>query len=835
MRDLGRRAFRGVLWAGAGHVGGRVLVFLATLVLARLLVPSEFGLVAFALAVMYYLEYVADLGLGAALIYRSDADEQRVSSTAFWIGIVGSVALFAASWFAAPLLAQFGPGEEVVPIFRALALQFPLSALGKAHEYRLRRSLQFRTLFAPTFAGGLTKGMMSIALALAGAGAWSLVAGQLAGTLAQSIGLWLVHPFRPSLTISRRHLSPMMRFGLGIVAVGVLGQGAKNFDYLVVGGKLGAAALGVYYLAFRLPELVILTGFRIAGDVLFPFYARLGEERVAAVDDLREGYLRTLRLGAMVAWPAAFSMAALALPLVLTLYGERWRSAADPMALVALWAGLASLATMPGAVFKALGRSWLLTATGVMQVAILFPAIWFAAPYGITAVAGAQVAEKTVSLALLGVVAGRVLGVPWHASFTAGAPALGLSVAVAGVLYSLAAALPPAAALAVGIPLGAAVYLALLRRVVPDGFHMLVRPVLDLRHRAAATSVSVLVVAVAVALAACSQGGETRQRATAAPPPDANVRHTFYVAPRGSDAGPGSRRRPFRTLAHALGRLRYGQRLYVHGGTYSERLKLRVAPGRERARVRVSNFPGERPTLRGQLWLGEPSYWTVRGLRITWAPGNPNEPLVRIYGGTGWKLSRSEIWGAHSTSGLQVDDGPRDDLGRWAVTRNCVHDTFATNGPNQDHNIYVADMSASPRPQGTIARNILFNAENGRGIKLGPGGEDGGPVNVQVSFNTIYNSSQNVSLSRDTSRVTIEHNILVKARESNVTAYKLHGNDNTVRHNIGYGAPTFLDTTSSPGALLDAGGILRSRRPRFDLIGCGGFRPTRFKTYGAYG
>jgi lipopolysaccharide exporter len=484
MRDLGRRAFRGLLWAGAGHVGGRVLVFLATLVLARLLVPSEFGLVAFALAVMYYLEYVADLGLGAALIYRSDAEDPRVSSTAFWIGIVGSLTLFAVCWFAAPLLADIGPGDEVVPLFRALALYFPISALGKAHEYRLRRTLDFRTLFDPTFAGGLTKGAVSIALAVAGAGAWSLIIGQLAGALVQSIGLWVVHPFRPGFVISRSHVKPMMRFGLGIVAVGVLGQGAKNFDYLVVGGKLGAAALGVYYLAFRLPELVILTGFRVAGDVLFPFYARLRDDSVTDVDDeLRHGYLHTVRLGAMVAWPAALGMAALALPLVLTLYGDKWRSAADPMALVAIWAGVGSLATMPGAVFKALGRSWLLTATGVMQIAILFPAVWFAAPYGITAVAASQVAEKTVSLALLGVVVGRVLSLPWYATFAAAAPAFGLSLVMAGVLYGVAAALAPGAAVALGIPLGAVLYLGLLRTVVPDRFEMLARPLLNLRRR----------------------------------------------------------------------------------------------------------------------------------------------------------------------------------------------------------------------------------------------------------------------------------------------------------------------------------------------------------------
>jgi lipopolysaccharide exporter len=833
MRDLGRRAFAGFLWAGASYAAGKLLVFAATVVLARLLVPSEFGLVAFALAVIYYLEYVTDLGLGAALIYRSDADDPRVSSTAFWIGVVGAVVLFAASWLVAPLLADLGPGDAVVALFRVLALQFVFSALGKTHEYRLRRSLQFRRLFWPELAGGLVKGVVSVALALAGAGAWSLVIGQLAGTLSRSVGLWIVHPFRPGLAISRRVVAPMMRFGLGIVAVGVLGQGARSFDYVVVGAKLGAAALGVYYLAFRLPELVIVSGFQVANDVLFPFYARLRDGRVDSDDDLRRGYLQTIRLGAMVAWPAALGLAALALPLVLTLYGEPWRAAAAPMAFVAIWAGLASLASMPGSVFKALGRSWLLTATGIMQIAILFPAIWFAAPHGITAVAAAQVAEKTVSLALLGVITGRVLGVPWHAAFTAGAPALGLSALMAAVLYALAAALPPAAALAVGIPLGGVVYLLLLRRVSPDGFGMLARPLLRLRTRTVAAGLPVLL--VAVFLMSCGGGSDRAAPTGSAAGSTQAARHTFYLAPGGSDAAPGTRQRPFRTFAHALGQLRYGELLYVRGGTYTERVDVQVAPGRSDARVRVSNFPGERPVIRGRLSIGNPSFWTISGLNVTWADGDPDEALVRIYGGTGWELTRSEIWGAHSTAGLEIDDGPLNNLGRWAVTRNCIHDTYPTNGVNQDHNVYVADMMASPHPAGVISHNILFNAENGRGIKLGPGGETGGAVNVSVRFNTIYNSSQNVSLSRDTSRVSIEHNILVKGRESNITAFMLRGTGNVARYNLADAAPKFVDSDSPPGDLLDGGGNVHPRDPRFESIGCKGFRSGQFRTYGAYG
>jgi PST family polysaccharide transporter len=362
-----------------------------------------------------------------------------------------------------------------------LALYFLLTALGKAHQYLLQRNLEFRKLFWPQLLAGLTKGAVAIALALAGAGAWSLIVGQLAGALCQSVVFWIVYPWRPSFVISRAHLRPMLSFGLGIVAVGLLGQGAGNFDYLVVGAKLGAVALGVYYLAFRLPELVILSGFKVANDVLFPFYARLKEGEVDGADELRRGYLETVRLGSMVAFPAAFGMAALALPLVLTLYGEEWRDAAEPLALISIWAGLASLASMPGAVFKALGRSWLLTATGLMQIAILFPAVWFAADYSITAVAAAQVVEKTVSLALLGVIIGRVLHIPWYSTFSAGAPALALSVTMAAVIYPLGTLLPPGLAVAVGIPLGALVYFALLRGVVPRDFRMLTRPLAGAR------------------------------------------------------------------------------------------------------------------------------------------------------------------------------------------------------------------------------------------------------------------------------------------------------------------------------------------------------------------
>jgi len=169
--------------------------------------------------------------------------------------------------------------------------------------------------------------------------------------------------------------------------------------------------------------------------------------------------------------------------IVLVFYGPRWSAAAHPMMFVALWTGLASMASMPGAVFKAMGRSWLLTATGVMQLAILVPAVLISVHWGIAAVAASQVIEKTISLTLLGVVIGRVIKVPWYAAWVAAAPSIAMSAVTGGIVYGIARVLPPVAALTVGIPVGVWVYVTLLRIFMPDVFRKLATPLTALIAR----------------------------------------------------------------------------------------------------------------------------------------------------------------------------------------------------------------------------------------------------------------------------------------------------------------------------------------------------------------
>ncbi|MDQ1521073.1 MAG: hypothetical protein QOI55_2146 [Actinomycetota bacterium] len=309
-----------------------------------------------------------------------------------------------------------------------------------------------------------------------------------------------------------------------------------------------------------------------------------------------------------------------------------------------------------------------------------------------------------------------------------------------------------------------------------------------------------------------------------------HYRHVYYVSPRGNDISPGTGSWPFRTISRALQALGPGDALYVRGGTYREQVKAtHVNSGTPSHRVLVANAPGERPVISGQLWLAYPSYWTINGINVTSDGSNSNQHMINIYGGTGWVLQNSEIWGARSHAALLIDDGDKNNLGQFDVRNNCIHDTYRTNGANEDHSIYVDDTSMSPHTAGVIEHNLIFNSYNGRGIKLGPPGSTGGPQNMVVRYNTFFGAYQNISLSRQASHNRIYRNIFFGAAEANIGTYHLTGTDNVAYDNLAF----------SSARLADAGVTLGSGNrypvdPKFDGISCHGFHP-RVAAARAYG
>lgn len=455
--DVWDRTLRGTLWFYISTYAGKAMVFVSTIVLARLLLKEDFGVAGYGLVVIGFLNVLGDMGIGTAFIYH--ADEEEMADTAFWLNLATGLLLFALTWLAAPLVGRFFQDPQAVPIVRALALNFPLVAIGNIHDAMLRKGLTFRRKFIPDMIKAVSKGSISILLALLGFGAWSLVWGHLGGALLASIALWWVVPWRPQLRLNHRLTDSLVRYGGGIVVVNALGVLLLNVDYLLVGRYLGATALGIYTLAFRLPELLIQEFPIIVSNVLFPTFTKLRDDP----KELTSGIYNALRYSTIVTVPVGVGLALVAGPLVLTLFSERWAEMTPVLTAIALNMTLLSLTFNLGLVYKAQGRPARLSRLVLLRGVILLPAMWWAVtgPATISAVAWTHAAVAFYVVALDLVAARQLLQLSMRAMLASFKPALLGALCMAIVLLSVRshlAPLPAYAQLVISILLGAAVY-----------------------------------------------------------------------------------------------------------------------------------------------------------------------------------------------------------------------------------------------------------------------------------------------------------------------------------------------------------------------------------------
>ena len=430
-------AVRGSFWSFLSHFSGRLIMFVATILLSRLLSTEDFGVAGYAIVTISLLDVFNDLGIGAALIYYRD--DPRREHSGFWLGLGIGLSLLAISWILAPFISMFFNDPRATNVIRTLAIVFPITALSNVHDSLLRKELEFGRKMVPDVLRVLSKGIFSILFALLGYGAYSLIYGYIAGHIVAVIAYWWKHPWRPSFKFEFAHSKELLSYGIGIVSVNVMAAVLVNFDYMLVGRYLGVVALGIYTLSFRIPELLIKGICSNVAKVVFPVYTKLRDN----LAHLSEGFLTTLRYIAMFTVPAAVGLALTARPFVLTVFSEKWSGAIAVIPAISLYTLFRSLTFNAGDVYKAQGRIRLLNKLSILQAAILIPALWWSV-LEFRSMAG--VAWTQAAVAFLGViikiaVACRILQISFRAFLNAVEPAILstaiMAVAVAGALYLL--------------------------------------------------------------------------------------------------------------------------------------------------------------------------------------------------------------------------------------------------------------------------------------------------------------------------------------------------------------------------------------------------------------
>jgi O-antigen/teichoic acid export membrane protein len=369
---LDGKILRGSGWVGLSLAGQQLASILSLFVLARLLEPKAFGLVALAWTVLAFAEQIQESGVGSALIYRRHDIERAAASALIWAPLA-SLILYAATFLLAPLLAQLLRTPGLVSVVRVLGLVLLLRGLMVVPSAILERNLAYRARAKADIGASFAQVVVSVALAFAGFGVWSLVFGALAGTAAQGVILWMVVPWRPSpAAASRRVLIEMMRYGRFVSAGSMLNVLDNTIDNIMIARMLRTTPLGYYVMAFRVADFPNSVIGHVVGRVMFPVYSMLQGD----LETVRRAYIQNLQRIAIVALPVSVGIAIAAKPIVLVLFGEKWLPAVTPLRILAFYGLIKAFAAPAGELFKGIGKPHLGPLFSILHLGLAVPVLY---------------------------------------------------------------------------------------------------------------------------------------------------------------------------------------------------------------------------------------------------------------------------------------------------------------------------------------------------------------------------------------------------------------------------------------------------------------------------
>jgi len=458
------RAVRGVPWTLLSYGANRAVLILSTVVLARLLTPADFGVVALATVALMLLALFKDLGLGGTLIVRRDLDE-RAKGTVLTLMLVSGLALALLAAAAAPLAADAFDEPRLAGVLAALGSMLVIGGFTGFYEALLQAELEFRRRFYALMVQAAAISAVSIALAAAGAGVWSLVLGQVLGLLCFAVALVVLAPVRIRPSFSRSTARDAFATGRGFLIQSATSFLRQNADYVVVAQAFGSRGLGFYSMAYRLGEMPYLGVADPVARVTFPGFARLRARGV----DVAEPFLKVLRLVALVCCPLGVLLSALADPFTAVVFGESWLPMVGALTVLGVWAAVRPVESTLAWMLNSVGHAARAAMVSTVILLPLVPAVVLAATWGgIEAVAWVVLGDALLSLVLLGRAADRHGGVAIRSQTLAVLPVFAASAVAWAAARGPAAWLdPPIVGLAAGTAAGTLAYAAVLALIDP--------------------------------------------------------------------------------------------------------------------------------------------------------------------------------------------------------------------------------------------------------------------------------------------------------------------------------------------------------------------------------
>ena len=332
--SLRKKSISSFFWAALEQMGNQTISLVVSIILARILLPKDFGLIGMILIFMAIGKAIIDSGLSQSLI-RSKKVTNVDFSTVFFFNVSLSFILYGALFFLAPLVSQFYEEPILTSIIRWYSLVFILTALGSIQQTRFIKTLRFKVFFKIAFPSILLGGGIGVFMALNDFGVWSLVASAVSQAFFNTVFLWIFSNWRPRLVFSLAQFKKHFNYGYKLTMSSIIDVGYRNIYAVLIGKYYSARELGYYNRADTLQQLPVANIGAILTKVTFPVFAKVQDDNVK----LKYAIKLIIKSVTTVLAPLLLLAAALGEPLFRFILTEKWLPAV-PYFQILCWAGI---------------------------------------------------------------------------------------------------------------------------------------------------------------------------------------------------------------------------------------------------------------------------------------------------------------------------------------------------------------------------------------------------------------------------------------------------------------------------------------------------------------
>lgn len=454
-----RDVFINFIWKFAERSGSQVISFVVTIILARLLMPSDYGTVALVMVFLTILQVFADSGFGVALIQKKNADDIDFSSV-FYVNIAVGTLLYVIMWLAAPMIASFYGMPDLVALVRVMSLVLLINSLRNVQQAYVSKHMIFKRFFYATLGGSIISAVVGISMAYLGFGVWALVAQQLTNSAIGTAILWFTVDWRPKLVCSLDRLKGLFSFGWKMLSSALLDTGYQQLWQLIIGKLYSPSDLAFFNQGQKFPNLIVTNINASIDSILLPTMASEQDHRERVRDMTRRAIKTSIFIMAPMMMVLAFSSTNV-VTLVLT---EKWLPCVPFLCIFCINYMFWPVHTANLNAINALGRSDIFLKLEIIKKVVGISVLLFTMQYSVMAMAYGMLLTGVLGQIINSWPNRKLLGYGYLHQLRDLLPSIALAVVSGAVAYGIGMMQLPihlALVIALQVIVGAVTYLAL--------------------------------------------------------------------------------------------------------------------------------------------------------------------------------------------------------------------------------------------------------------------------------------------------------------------------------------------------------------------------------------